>query len=204
VIRVKICGINDRAGRDAALAAGADWLGFVFFAASPRAVSPTEAAALVAGVAAPVGLFVSPSDAEVAAVLAEVPLAALQVYAPAERCAAIRIRFGIPVWRAVGIASAADLLTEASGIDALVVEAAPPPGADRPGGNAARFDWSLLKDWPAPLPWLLAGGLTPGNVAKAIHATGAEAVDVSSGVERARGRKDPELIRAFVAAARTA
>lgn len=204
MIKVKICGINDRAGRDAALAADLDWLGFVFFPASPRAVTPAAAAALAEGVPAPVGLFVSPSDEDVAAALAAMPLAALQVYAPPARCAALRARFAVPVWRAVGVAGPADLPAAAAGVDALVIEAAPTAGADRPGGNAARFDWSLLKGWRAPLPWLLAGGLSVENVAEAIRTTGATAVDVSSGVERARGRKDPGLIRAFVAAARAA
>jgi phosphoribosylanthranilate isomerase len=202
VIRVKICGINDPAGRDAALAAGADWLGFVFFPPSPRAVAPGLAATLAAGAPARVGLFVAPSDDEVAAVLAAVRLDVLQVYASPERCAALRARFGVAVWRGVNVRAAADLPGTAAGLDGLVIEPAPPAGASRPGGNAAALDWSLLAGWRPPLPWLLAGGLTPGNVAAAIRATGAEAVDVSSGVETAPGRKHPDLIRAFVAAAR--
>jgi phosphoribosylanthranilate isomerase len=100
------------------------------------------------------------------------------------------------------VAAAADLPAAAEGVDGFVIEARPPEGATRPGGNAAAFDWSILRGWRAPLPWLLAGGLTPANVAEAIRATGAPAVDVSSGVERESGKKDPELIRAFVAAAR--
>jgi phosphoribosylanthranilate isomerase len=204
VTRVKICGINDVFARDAAVSAGADWLGFVFFPPSPRAVTVDVAASLAAGVPARVGLFVRPTDAEVAAVLAAVPLDVLQLYDTPERCAALRARFGRPVWRAVGVASAADLPTGPDGVDGFVIEAKPPDGADRPGGNAARFDWSILRGWRAPLPWMLAGGLTPGNVAEAIRATGAPAVDVSSGVERERGQKDPALIRAFVAAAKAA
>jgi phosphoribosylanthranilate isomerase len=204
VIRVKICGINDRAGRDAALAAGADWLGFVFFPASPRAVTPAQAAELAAGVPSSVGLLVAPTDDEVAAVLAAVPLAVLQIYAVADRCTALRARFGVPVWRAVGVAAAADLPATAEGVDGFVIEAGPPAGASRPGGNAVALDWSILRGWRAPLPWLLAGGLTPENVAAAIRATAAQAVDVSSGVERARGKKDPDLIRDFVTAARAA
>jgi phosphoribosylanthranilate isomerase len=131
-----------------------------------------------------------------------VRLDVLQVYDGRERCAALRARFGLPVWRAVGVAAAADLPAAAEGVDGFVIEARPPEGATRPGGNAAAFDWSILRGWRAPLPWLLAGGLTPANVAEAIRATGAPAVDVSSGVERESGKKDPELIRAFVAAAR--
>ncbi len=204
MIRVKICGINDPAARDAALGGGADWLGFVFFPPSPRAVTPTLAAALAAGVPSRVGLFVTPTDAQVAAVLAVLRLDVLQVYDTAERCAALRARFGVPVWRAVGIAAAADLPTTAEGLDGFVIEAHPPAGATRPGGNAVAFDWSVLRGWVAPLPWLLAGGLTPANVAAAIRAAAAPAVDVSSGVERAKGQKDPDLIRAFIAAARAA
>jgi hypothetical protein len=97
-----------------------------------------------------------------------------------------------------------DLPSTPGGADMLVIEARPPPDATRPGGNAARFDWSLLGGWTAPAPWILAGGLTVANVADAIRTTGAKAVDVSSGVERTRGEKDPALIRAFIANARSA
>jgi phosphoribosylanthranilate isomerase len=203
MVRIKICGLTDPAGRDAAREGGADWLGLVFFSRSPRGVTPAAAAALAAGVPASwVGLFVRPSDAEVAAVLAEVRLSVLQVYADAARCAALRARFGLPVWRAIGVRGAEDLPTGADGVDGLVIEAPPPEGSDRPGGNAARFDWRMLAGWRAPLPWLLAGGLTAENVAGAIAATGAPGVDVSSGVESAPGRKDPARIAAFLAAAR--
>jgi phosphoribosylanthranilate isomerase len=106
------------------------------------------------------------------------------------------------VWHPVGIATAANLPSSSSGADALLLEAKPPPDATRPGGNAARFDWSLLRGWNPPAPWILAGGLTPANVAEAIRVTGATAVDVSSGVENMRGVKDPALIRAFIANAR--
>jgi phosphoribosylanthranilate isomerase len=206
VIRVKICGIHDATGRDAALAAGADWLGFVFFSLSPRALTPAAAAALAAGWgdhrARRVGLFVTPGDEEVAATLAEVPLDVLQVYATAERCRELRRRFGVPVWQAVGVAVGADLPTTADGLDGLVIEPKPPLAATRPGGNATVFEWSLTRTWQAPGFWLLAGGLTPDNVRAAITASGATAVDVSSGVERAPGCKDPALIAAFIAAAR--
>ncbi len=202
--RVKICGINDPAARDAALAAGADWLGFVFFPPSPRAVTPALAAGLAAGVPSRVGLFVRPTDDAIATTLATVRLDVLQIYDAPGRCAALRARFGVPVWRAVGVAEAADLPAEADGVDGFVIEAKPPEGATRPGGNAATFDWPILHGWRAPLPWMLAGGLTPDNVADAIRATGAPAVDVSSGVERERGKKDPNLVRAFVAAVRDA
>ncbi len=202
--RVKICGINSEAAFDAAVAAGADWLGFVFFLPSPRAISAERAAGLSArapGGPLRVGLFVRPNPAEIAAVLAALPLDILQIHGPAEQARAVRARFGKPVWRAVGIASAADLPVAADGADALLLDASPPRGGTRPGGNARPFDWTLLRGWRPPAPWLLAGGLTPETVAAAIAATGASAVDVSSGVERRPGEKDPALIRAFIAAA---
>jgi phosphoribosylanthranilate isomerase len=206
-VGVKICGINSPEAFDAAVATGADWLGFVFFPPSPRFVTPAEAAALSArssGGPRRVGLFVEPVEDAIAATLAAVKLDVLQLYANADRAAAVRARFGVPVWRAVGIGAKADLPTEASGIDGLLLEAKPPPDAANPGGNAQAFDWSLPRFWRAPAPWLLAGGLTSANVADAIHASGAPAVDVSSGVERSRGVKDPALVAAFIAAARAA
>jgi phosphoribosylanthranilate isomerase len=205
VIRAKVCGINDAAAFDAAVVAGADWLGFVFFPASPRAISPSHAADLSArhpGGPLRVALLVEPGDADIADAMATLKPDILQLYVAAERAAAVRAAFGVPVWRAVGVTRAADLPRHADGIDGLVIEPRPPPEATRPGGNAVALDWSLLAGWQAPAPWLLAGGLTPGNVAGAIRTSGATAVDVSSGVERARGVKDPALIHAFVAAAR--
>ncbi|MBV9117013.1 MAG: phosphoribosylanthranilate isomerase [Acetobacteraceae bacterium] len=205
-VEVKICGVRDPGALDAAAKAEADWVGFVFFPPSPRHLTPAQAAALAAR--APswlgrVGLLVEPADADVAAVLGAVALDALQVYASAARVAELRARFGLPVWHAIGVSTAADLPAEARGVDRLVLEAQPPGDATRPGGNAARFDWSLLRDWTPPAPWLLAGGLTPENVAGAIRETGARAVDVSSGVETARGVKDAGLIQTFIAAARS-
>jgi hypothetical protein len=120
----------------------------------------------------------------------------------ADRWAALRDRFGRPVWRQLGVASAADFPAADERADGYVVEAKPPPGATRPGGNAVRADWALLATFRPAKPWLLAGGLNPGNVAEAIARTGAPGVDVSSGVETAPGVKSPELIRAFVRAAR--
>jgi phosphoribosylanthranilate isomerase len=205
VTRVKICGINDGVGFDTAVAAGADWVGFVFFARSPRVVTPGQAAELSGrhqGGPLRVGLFVEPTDDEVAAALAAVPLDVLQLYVAPARAAELRARFGVNVWRAVGVAGPADLPARAEGADGFIVEPTPPPGATRPGGNAVALDWSIPAGWPAPAPWLLAGGLTPGNVAAAIRASGASAVDVSSGVESRKGVKDPALIAAFVSAAR--
>ena len=201
--KVKICGVNTPEAL--AAAAGADWVGLVFFPRSPRFVTPEQAAAISAtlpGGPARVGLFVDPADDAVQAALDRVPLAALQIYAPAERAAALRTRFGLPVWHAVGIGTPADLPEHATGVDALMLDAKPPVGATRPGGNAAGFDWSMLQAWTPPLPWLLAGGLTPANVAGAIRLSHAPAVDVSSGVETAPGVKSADLIRAFITAAK--
>lgn len=203
-VRVKICGINSPDAFDAAVDAGADWLGFAFFPPSPRFVTPTTAAALSArypGGPLRVGLFVDPTAEAIARALATMPLDILQLYGTID-VAALRTRFGRPIWRAVGIGAAADLPHDAGGADALVLEAKPPPHATRPGGNATAFNWSLLRGWAAPAPWILAGGLTPDNVTEAIRATGATAVDVSSGVESVRGVKDPMLIRTFIANAR--
>jgi phosphoribosylanthranilate isomerase len=207
VIQVKICGINDPLAFDTAVEAGADWIGFVFFPPSPRCVTPSQAAALSArapGGPPRVGLFVDPTEAKIAAVLAEMRLDVLQLHGRIDDIAALRARFGLPIWRAVGIGTEADLPRDALGADRLLLDAKPPPASVLPGGNAVSFDWSVLRGWAAPAPWVLAGGLTPDNVAGAIHATGATAVDVSSGVEKARGVKDPGLIRAFIANARAA
>ncbi len=205
-VRVKICGINDAAAFDTVVSAGADYVGFVFFPPSPRFVTPAQAAELSArasGGPVRVGLFVDPSVEAIAAVLDAVRLDVLQLYGRMD-VPGLRAQFGLPVWRGVGVDTAADLPREAGGADALVLEAKPPPEATRPGGNAARFDWSLLRGWDAPAPWVLAGGLTPDNVVEAIRATGAATVDVSSGVERARGVKDPGLIRRFINLSRCA
>jgi phosphoribosylanthranilate isomerase len=205
--QVKICGINDPVAFDTAVEAGADWVGFNFFPASPRYVTAKSAAALSArDPAGPlrVGLFVKPSIETIAEILAVVCLDVLQIYGALDQLAAFKARFGLPVWRPVGIDTEADLPADALGADRLLLEAKPPEGATRPGGNATTFDWSILRGWDAPAPWMLAGGLTPDNVARAIRETGAEAVDVSSGVEKARGVKDAGLIRAFIAAAKAA
>ncbi|HEX4368874.1 MAG TPA: phosphoribosylanthranilate isomerase [Rhodopila sp.] len=205
--KVKICGINDPTAFDTAVEAGADWVGFVFFPPSPRYVTPETAAALsarIAGGPPRVGLFVQPDIAAIARVLDVVRLDALQIYDALDDLPAIRVRFGLPVWRAVGVAGPADLPSDPGGADRLLLEAKAPEGATRPGGNATSFDWRILRDWTAVAPWMLAGGLTPDNVATAIHESGAQAVDVSSGVESSKGVKDPALIRAFIASARGA
>ena len=208
---VKICGIKDTAALEAARQAGADMVGFVFFPPSPRAVTTNQAGELARSYATGpkrVGLFVDPDDAMLAAILAEVPLDILQLHgeeSPA-RAGEIRARFGKPVMKALGIGSKADLVRlpdYADKVDYFLLDARPPPGSVLPGGNAQAFDWALMKNEKPPRPWLLAGGLTPANVAEAIAASGAPGVDVSSGVERARGVKDPAAIAAFMAAAKS-
>ena len=149
------------------------------------------------------GLFVDPMPATIAATLDVMRLDILQLYGALD-LPGLRARFGLPVWHAVGVAAERDLPTKSGGADMLVMEPEPPPGATRPGGNAVRFEWSRLRGWAAPAPWILAGGLTVDNVSQSIRTTGARAVDVSSGVERTRGIKDPALIRAFIANARGA
>ena len=206
-ISVKICGINDEAGYDAAVEAGADWIGFVFYPPSPRAIGPQQAAILARrhpGGPRRVGLFVDPVPHDIASVLFGVKLDALQIYAEDSRALPLRDRFAPELWRALGVSRATDLPLLAPDADRIVVEAKPPEGASRPGGNAAQIDWRITRRWRAPLPWILAGGLTPENVAEAIATSGATAVDVSSGVESSPGRKDPARIHAFVAAAKAA
>lgn len=207
---VKICGIKDAAALEAARQGGADMVGFVFFPPSPRAVTANQAGELARSYAdGPnrVGLFVDPDDAMLAAILTEVPLDILQLHGeetPA-RAGEIRARFGKPVMKALGIGSKADLVRladYADQVDYFLLDARPPAGSALPGGNAQAFDWALMRGEEPPRPWLLAGGLTPANVAAAIAASGAPGVDVSSGVERARGVKDPAAIAAFIAAAK--
>ncbi len=204
--QVKICGVNDAASFDTVVQAGADYVGFVFFPPSPRYVTPAQAAALSArhvGGPKRVALFVKPSDAEVAEVIAALHPDILQIYTSPEHAAALRTRFGLPVWRAMGVSSADDLPTSAAHADAVLIEAKPPKDATRPGGNALAFDWSILRGWTPDFDWVLAGGLHPGNVAEAVRVSAAPIVDVSSGVESAPGVKDPARIRAFIAAARS-
>lgn len=203
--RIKICGLNDAAGFDAAVDAGADYVAFNFFTKSPRFVTPRQAATLSArhaGGPLRVALLVQPDDALVRDVVSALGPDILQLYDTAERVTDIHAQTGIAVWRAVGVAAAADLPVSAGGADALLIEAKPPTDATRPGGNATAFDWNMLRGWKPDFDWLLAGGLTPENVAAAIRITGAPIVDVSSGVESALGIKDPDRIRAFIRAAR--
>jgi phosphoribosylanthranilate isomerase len=202
-MRVKICGINSERAFDAVVEAGADYLGFVFFPPSPRAVTPSQAAALSArakGGPKRVGLFVNPTQASVAEVLADLQLDVLQFHDAGDL--ALFHQFGLPIWCSHGIRTSADLPASSAGAAELLLDAKPPKDSTRPGGNAVRFDWHILKNWQAPAPWWLAGGLTPENIGEAIRTSGATAVDVSSGVESAPGVKDPARIKSFIARAR--
>lgn len=209
-VEVKICGIRDTEALDAAVEAGADYIGFVFFPPSPRAVTAAQAGALSArhaGGPVRVGLFVDPTDDLLAATLAEAPLGMIQLHGEEtpSRAAAIRARFGLPVMKALGIGAPEDLAAIeafAPVVDRFLFDAKPPPGGPLPGGNAQPFEWRLMAGHAIPKPWLLAGGLMPDNVAEAIRTAQAPGVDVSSGVESARGVKDPALIRTFIAAAK--
>ncbi|WP_375465003.1 phosphoribosylanthranilate isomerase [uncultured Methylobacterium sp.] len=208
--RVKICGLSTPETMAVALEAGADWVGLVRFPRSPRHVDLGTARALsqqARGRAERVVLLVDPDDAEVAAAIEAIDPDLIQLHgaeAPA-RVAAIRAATGRPVMKALGIAGPVDLrrIAAYSGIaDRLLLDAKPPPGADLPGGNGRAFDWDLLAGADLPAGWMLSGGLDADGVGLALARTGAEAVDVSSGVESAPGVKDPARIAAFVAAAR--
>ena len=209
-IRVKICGLKEPAHVAAAVKAGANYVGFVFFPKSPRHLEISAAAALALGVpagVAKVALTVNATDAELDAITGAVALDMLQLHgreSPA-RVAEVKARYGLPVMKAVGLAGPEDLAAlDLYGrvADQLLVDAKPPKGVVLPGGNGLAFDWQLVarKYWPCP--WMLAGGLTPENVAEAVRLTGARQVDVSSGVESAPGIKDSGRIAAFIAAAR--
>lgn len=207
--QVKICGLSDPASVDAAIKAGATYLGFVFFPKSPRAVTPEQAAALMADVPvgiAKVGLFVNPSDAQLVTTLAAAPLDVIQLHGQesVDRVAQVKELTGLPVMKAIGISGPEDLpalIDYGLVADMLLVDAKAPKDAALPGGNGLAFDWRLLVGRKWLRPWLLAGGLTPGNVAEAIRLTGARGVDVSSGVESEPGIKDANLIRSFINAA---
>ena len=207
---VKICGLTMPAALAAALDCGVDMVGFVFFPKSPRHLDLAQAAALGAAVdgrAQTVALTVDADDAALAGIVSALDPDVLQLHGQEtpERCAEIRARFGRPVMKAIGVATAADLAAVpawAAVCDLLLFDAKPPPGAAHPGGNGLIFDWRVLAGFDPGRPWLLSGGLTPGNVGAAIRLTGAPGVDVSSGVESAPGVKDLAKIAAFAAAAK--
>jgi phosphoribosylanthranilate isomerase len=208
-VSVKICGLSDEAAVEAAVEGGAAMTGFVFFDASPRHVTPERAAELtklVPGGIVKVGLVVDAPDALLDAITATAGIDMLQLHGTEtpERTQDVREQFGFPVMKVLPVQDEADV--DAVGnyqdiADRLMFDARPPEDASRPGGNARAFDWALLGGRTFKLPWLLAGGLTAENLAEAVAASGAVAVDVSSGVEDAPGRKNPDKIRAFLAAA---
>ncbi|MGJ8621401.1 MAG: phosphoribosylanthranilate isomerase [Yoonia sp.] len=211
-VRVKICGLRDTAALNAAIEAGAAYVGLVFFPKSPRNVTLEEAAQIAQAVpvgVAKVALVVDADDDFLDALTAQVPVDMLQLHGheTPERVTEIRTRYGLPVMKAVGVADASDLpaLDDYSRVaDQILVDAKPPKDATLPGGNGLSFDWRLIAGRRWPVPWMLAGGLTPDNVAEAIALTGAQQVDVSSGVESAAGVKDAAKIAAFCAAASAA
>lgn len=206
---IKFCGLTRPQDITAAADAGARYVGFVFFPKSPRNVTLDQARSLA--LAAPPGLAkvaltVDADDAALDALTSAVPLDMLQLHGheTPDRVAHVRARYGLPVMKALGIATAADLAQidlYGDVADQLLIDAKPPQGADLPGGNGLSFDWRLLagrKYWTKP--WMLAGGLTPDNVAQAVRLTGARQVDVSSGVESAPGIKDAGRMADFAGA----
>jgi phosphoribosylanthranilate isomerase len=211
-VAVKICGLTDAEALAAAADGGARYLGFVFYPPSPRALSQQQARALARLAPAHcqrVGVFVDPDDDLLEETLAQVPLEALQLHGAEspERIRAIRARTGRAVIKALKVADAADLAPVAryAGVaDMLLFDARPPSAPGRlPGGNGLAFDWRLLQDLRVGCPWLLSGGLSARNLEAAVSLCRAPAVDVSSGVERRPGVKDPAKIRQFLGLAAT-
>src|SRR6185295_3783801 len=211
-VAIKICGLKTSEALDVALEGGADMVGFVFFAPSPRNLGLAAAHALgarVRGRARKVALSVDATDDELAAVIEALEPDMLQLHgeeAP-ERVTMVRARFGLPVMKALPIAERADLAPIRrydTVADQLIFDARAPREATRPGGLGKAFDWRLLHDLDCAVPFMLSGGLDAGNVAEALRITRAGGVDVSSGVERAPGEKDLDKIRAFIRAARAA
>jgi phosphoribosylanthranilate isomerase len=211
-VAAKICGLSTEDAVAAAITGGAAYLGFVFFPPSPRAVTPRRAAQLCASVPAGiarVGSFVDADDETIEAVLASAPLDILQFHGSEtpERVIESRLRFGRPIMKAVAIAGPEDVVGAVryeDAADRLLFDAKPPCRQDAlPGGNGLAFDWGLIAGRTWRLPWMLSGGLTAELLPEAVRISGATAVDVSSGVESRPGVKDPDKIRAFLAAANT-
>lgn len=208
-VEAKICGVTDEDALLAAVDGGAAFVGFVFYPPSPRAIDAEEAAELAALLpkeTASVALVVNPTDAELDALLMRFRPDWLQLHGDEspERVDAIRREYGVAVIKAVPVGGPADAAAASrysDHADMLLFDAKPPADAVLPGGNAVAFNWADAKAYTGPLPWMLAGGLTAGTLADAVAASGAGIVDVSSGVERTRGRKDPALIAAFLEAA---
>lgn len=210
--RVKICGLTRPQDVEAVASAGAAYCGFVFFPKSPRNVAPSvarELAVLAPPGLAKVALVVDADNAQLDALCKEVPLDMLQLHGreTPERVSEVRARYGLPVMKAVSVAEEADLpkvALYAQVADQILIDAKPPQGGELPGGNGLTFDWRLIAGKRWARPWMLAGGLTAQNVAEAVALTGAQQVDLSSGVESAPGIKDARKIAEFVAAAQRA
>jgi phosphoribosylanthranilate isomerase len=207
--QVKICGLSTPETVDAVIAGGASHIGFVFFAKSPRNVTPEKAGALavrIGGRAKVVGLFVDPTPDFIASVRNHVRLDILQLHGEERPALVSQIGManGLEVWKAVPVRTSADLAGASKyrgAAQRILYDAKPPKGAELPGGNGMRFDWALLRGHKHPLPWALSGGLDARNLAEAVSITGATLLDVSSGVERAPGIKDVDKIAAFLKAA---
>jgi phosphoribosylanthranilate isomerase len=206
-VAAKICGLSSEAAVRAAVEGGATYVGFVFYPPSPRYVTPARAGELCLAVPVRVqrvGLFVNPDDAAIQAALAAVPLDILQFHGneTPERVAEAKRHFGRKVMKAISIAGPKDVAAAAryeDAADMLLFDAKPPRRADAlPGGNGLVFDWQLIAGTTWRLPWMLSGGLTAALLPEAVRISGAKAVDVSSGVERKPGDKDPKKIRAFL------
>jgi phosphoribosylanthranilate isomerase len=207
-VEAKICGLKSEEAVVAAIKGGATSVGFVFFDSSPRNVSVREVCNLTAGIPpqiCKVGLVVDASDEFLSEISGGSFLDMLQLHGQETptRVSEVRKRFGLPVMKAIAIEGAKDLETAREYedvVDRLMFDAKPPKGATRPGGNAVAFDWKLLQGIAWKKPWVLAGGLTPENVVDAVRVSGADAVDVSSGVEDALGGKSIAKISAFLSA----
>lgn len=207
---IKICGITTSATLEAAIAARADFVGFMFYGPSPRNLPLAHAPALAAAAAGRigrVGVFVDADDAAIAGAVAAAGLDALQLHGgeTPERVAHVRSTFGLPAWKVLSVAEAVDVARAsayAGAADRILFDAKTPKG-QLPGGMGLAFDWTLLAAYRGPLPWGLAGGLNPANIADALRATQAPMVDTSSGVESAPGVKDVDRIFAFCQAARS-
>jgi len=209
-LSVKICGLSTRETLEAALDAGADMVGFVFFPPSSRHLSLETARALGSVAqrrALKVALSVDADDETLRAIVEALKPDILQLHGheTVDRVAAIKAMFGLEVMKALPVEKATDLATlpaYAAAADRILFDARPPKGATRPGGLGAVFDWRLLENLALKLPFMVSGGLHAGNVAEAVRITRAGGVDVSSGVECAPGVKDIEMIQEFIRAAR--
>jgi phosphoribosylanthranilate isomerase len=207
---VKICGLSTRETLDVALGAGADMVGFVFFPPSPRHLSLETARELgkqAKGRAIKVALTVDADDATLSNIVETLQPDLLQLHGKETiaRLRDIKAKFGLPVMKVIAVETPADLaaLPGFAGVaDRILFDARAPKDATRPGGLGAVFDWHVLENLDLKLPFMVSGGLNPDNVAEAIRVTRAGGVDVSSGVERSPGHKDPEMILKFIRAAR--